>query len=110
MYCVALVTCPSEKQARDIAEAVVRGELAACVNIVPAVRSLYVWEGELQEDVEALMVIKTTRPRLKALENAVISLHPYTVPEFIVLPVEGGSEDYLRWVAEGTDQKSKDSV
>lgn len=109
-FCVALATCESEAQAREIASAVVRNELAACANIVPAVKSLYIWEGELQEDSEALMILKTTWERVDELEESIKALHSYAVPEFIVLPLVAGSEDYLRWMAKGTAQKRKDSV
>ena len=96
---VVLVTAPAE-EAAALARAVVTERLAACVNVVPGVRSIYRWEGEVQDDVEALLVIKTTEARLEALVERVNALHSYDLPEVLALPVAGGSPAYLAWVAE----------
>jgi periplasmic divalent cation tolerance protein len=95
---VVLVTAPSAEKAADIARALVEERLAACGNVVPSVRSIYRWEGKLQDEAEALLVLKTTRARFAALRDRVLALHPYQVPEVLALPVEAGSESYLAWV------------
>ncbi len=96
--CVILVTCPSRLVGERIGRAVVESRLAACVNILSGVRSIYRWEGKIQRDSEVLLLIKTRRGRLAALQRTVKSLHPYTVPEIIALPVTAGSAAYLAWV------------
>ena len=100
---VALSTAPDEATAARIAEALVERRLAACVNVLAGIRSTYRWKGEVQRDDEALLLIKTTRAGIEALKAALPGLHPYEVPELVVLPVRGGSEAYLRWVAEGVE-------
>ena len=99
---VVLVTAPSPDQAAEIARALVEERLAACGNVVPAIRSIYRWEGKVHEDAEALLVLKTTRGRFEALRDRVLALHPYDVPEVIALPVEAGSAGYLDWIASET--------
>ena len=96
---VVLSTLPTADKAAEIARALVEEQLAACVNIVPAVRSIYRWQGATQDDSEALAIIKTTRDRYDALARRVLQLHPYELPELIVLPLEGGHPAYLAWVA-----------
>jgi len=100
--CVVLVTCNQVKEAEAIAEAIVTERLAACVNIIGAqspVQSFYIWEGKLQKDSEILLIIKTATVQLSALETRIRALHSYTTPEFIALPIQGGSADYLSWLA-----------
>lgn len=97
---IALVTAPRGRRAEALAQGLVRERLAACVNIVPGVVSHYRWQGRLCRDAEVLLVIKTTKSRLKAAERWIRARHPYTVPEFLVLPVESGSAPYLNWLAE----------
>jgi len=96
---VVLVTAPTPERAAEIARALVEERLAACGNVVPGLRSIYRWEGKVQEDAEALLVLKTTRARFDALRDRVLALHPYEVPEVIALPVEAGSAPYLAWLA-----------
>jgi periplasmic divalent cation tolerance protein len=96
---VVLVTTPSAERAAEIARAVVGERLAACGNVVPGLRSIYRWEGKVQEDEEALLVLKTTRGRFEALRDRVLALHPYEVPEVLALSVEAGSARYLAWIA-----------
>jgi len=104
---VVLVTCGNLKESRKIAEAVVGKGLAACVNVVSApVQSVYRWKGKVESAKEILLVVKTTIPRLKALEKEVARLHSYEVPEFLVLGVEGGSRGYLRWVHESVSEEA----
>lgn len=97
---VVLVTAPSAEEGRTIARSLVAEHLAACVNVVPGVRSVFFWEGQLQEEVEALLVVKTRRERYEALQRRILELHPYSVPEVLALPVETGSPTYLAWVGE----------
>lgn len=96
---VVLVTTPTPERAAEIARALVDERLAACGNVVSALRSIYRWEGRVQDEAEALLVLKTTRDRFEALRDRVLALHPYQVPEVVALPVEGGSAAYLAWIA-----------
>jgi len=95
---LVLVTAPNEKEAKTIARKAVEKKLAACVNIVPGLTSVYRWEGQVQKDTEVLMLIKTTKKRLGKLEKLVKKLHSYEVPEFVVLKIEGGSSAYMKWL------------
>jgi periplasmic divalent cation tolerance protein len=95
---IVLVTAPSPEKAAEIARALVGERLAACGNVVPAIRSIYRWEGKVHDDAEALLVLKTTRGRFEALRDRVLALHPYDVPEVVALPVEAGSAAYLDWI------------
>ena len=96
---VVLVTTPTPERAAEIARALVEERLAACGNVLPAIRSIYRWEGRVQDDQEALLVLKSTRDRFEALRDRVLALHPYQVPEVIALPVEAGSAADLAWIA-----------
>lgn len=100
--CVVLVTAPSLDVARDLARTIVSEGLAACANLSPGVKSVYTWQGELQEDEEVLMVIKTRQERIPALEARLSGLHPYDVPEFVVLRAEHVAEPYLAWLEGAT--------
>ena len=99
---VVLVTCPSHEVGEQVGRSLVEEQLAACVNVVPGVTSIYRWEGKICRDPEVLLVIKTRRPRLAALIRRVKALHPYSVPEIIALPLVGGSRPYLSWVRDST--------
>jgi periplasmic divalent cation tolerance protein len=95
---VVLCTCPDVATARKLASGLVERGLTACVNILPEIRSIYRWRDELQDESEALMVIKTTRPAYAELESWLLERHPYDVPEVLALPVQRGSAGYLGWV------------
>jgi len=96
---MVLVTCGSLSEARKIARTVVDERLAACVNILAApIHSVYRWKGRVEAAKELLLIIKTTAPKLKALEKEVARLHRYDVPEFLVLRVESGAPSYLKWL------------
>ena len=95
---VVLLTAPDAEVAERIARALVEERLAACVNLVSGVRSIYRWQGALEDDTEILLVAKTAAARCEALAARVEALHPYELPEIVVLPVQGGSERYLGWV------------
>jgi len=97
---VVLVTAPDAETGAGLGRALVAERLVACVNLVPRVRSIYRWEGQVEEDEEVLLVIKTRADRLAALRERVVALHPYDVPEVVALPVVGGSDAYLDWVRE----------
>jgi periplasmic divalent cation tolerance protein len=96
---VVLCTCPDEATAKRIAGALVARRRAACVNLVGPVRSVFVWEGEVCDESEMLLIAKTTEEGYPALEEIVHELHPYDVPEVIAVPVAAGSRPYLDWVA-----------
>ena len=93
-----LVTAPSAEVGTRLARALVDERLAACVNLVPGVRSIYRWAGAVQEDDEVLLVIKTRQDRVSELSRRVHELHPYELPELIAVGVQGGSERYLEWL------------
>jgi len=97
---VVLVTTPSAEDAQTIARTLVTERLAACVNVVPGIRSFFSWEGRVQDETEALLVVKTRRERYEALQRRILELHPYSVPEILALAIEAGSATYLGWVAE----------
>ncbi len=95
---VVLVTAPSADAAATLAHTLVEEKLVACGNVVPAIRSIYRWEGKVHDDAEALLVLKTERRLVPALKARLPELHPYQVPELLVLGVEDGLEAYLEWV------------
>ena len=95
-----MTTCGSLEEARQIARALVERRLAACVNIVPQVESVYRWKGEVETSNEALLVIKTTEGVFERLRAALSELHSYEVPECIEFVVSDGSEAYLNWIGE----------
>jgi periplasmic divalent cation tolerance protein len=95
---VVLVTAPDLAAAARLAKSLVEEGLAACANVVPGVRSIYRWQGEIHDDAEVLLIAKTAASRLSALTARVVALHPYELPEVLALPVAGGSEPYLAWV------------
>lgn len=100
---MVLCTAPAQGQvAATLARALIGERLCACVNIVPTVRSIYEWQGEVQDDTEQLLIIKTTTDRLEALTTRLVELHPYSVPEVIALPIEHGFAGYLDWVTAQT--------
>ena len=95
---VVLCTFPDLPQARHIGTLLVEKQLAACVNLIPSVESIFCWEGKISTESEVLAVFKTTAERLVELEQELLVRHPYEVPELLALPVANGSEAYLKWV------------
>jgi periplasmic divalent cation tolerance protein len=96
---VVLVTVPTGGKAQSLAEGAVEARLAACVNVIPGVVSVYRWKGRVHRDAESLLVIKTSAAKLTALERWIKERHPYETPEFLVLSASGGSKEYLAWLA-----------
>lgn len=101
---LVITNCPDEASANAIALAVVEARLAACVNILPRVQSVYRWQGAVESTSEIPLLIKTTAANYPALEKTIAGLHPYTVPEIIALPIAQGLPAYLNWVAAETIQ------
>jgi periplasmic divalent cation tolerance protein len=97
---VVLTTCGNDDDARGLARALVERRVAACVNAVSKVASTYRWKGEVQQDQETLLIIKTTAARLAAVEQTIRELSKYELPELIALPIESGGADYLAWIRE----------
>lgn len=102
--CLVITNCPDEETANRIALAVVEEKLAACVNILPRVQSIYRWQGAVESAVEVPLLIKTAAAAYPVLEAAIRERHPYDVPEIIALPITAGLPAYLNWVAEETLQ------
>lgn len=97
-YLVVFCTCPEGDSAARLAGALVDAGLAACVNRLPGVVSSFRWQGEVREEAETLLIIKTTNERLAALVERVRALHPYELPEVVAVPVSGGLDKYLDWL------------
>jgi periplasmic divalent cation tolerance protein len=98
-YTVILITAPSTETAKEIARALLDAKLAACVNIIPVVNSLYIWEGEIYDEDEVLLIVKTRAELLdEGLIPTVQRVHPYKVPEIIALPIVKGAKNYLDWI------------
>jgi periplasmic divalent cation tolerance protein len=95
---VVLITAPTDELARSLARALVEERLAACVNIVPGLTSVYAWQGEVNEDIEVLLLVKTTAERLELLATRVHELHPYDVPELVALTPREVEANYLAWL------------
>ena len=101
-YVVVLTTLPAEGDPAEFANALLEERLAACVNIFPEMQSIYRWEGEVEQDTERQVLIKTTSSKLGQLWDRVRELHPYEVPEFLVLPITDGNQAYLQWMRSST--------
>jgi periplasmic divalent cation tolerance protein len=99
---LVLTTLAADADAAALARTLVDERLAACVNVLPAMTSIYRWQGAVEQDREQQLVIKTTADRLPALEGRIRQLHPYELPEFLVLPSSGGSSAYLHWMRDST--------
>ncbi len=103
---VVYTTVPSKKMGELIARRLVETRLAACVNIIPHVESIYRWEGRIQTEGEFLLVIKTVESRLHEVREKIEKLHDYTMPEVVAVPIVGGSEKYLNWLRTETEPES----
>ncbi len=98
-FAIVLVTAPDLKTARVLAKAALKARLAACANLVPKIESHYWWKGKIESGAEVLMIFKTRKTKLGALEQLVMAKHPYDTPEFLVLTLAKGSRKYLQWLA-----------
>jgi periplasmic divalent cation tolerance protein len=105
-HVLILTTLPVDADVVAFAKALVEERLAACVNLLPAMESVYRWEGRVERESERQVIIKTTRERTETLWERVRELHPYEVPEFVVLAIVDGNDAYLRWIADSTRLKS----
>ena len=101
-YVLVMTTLPADADASTFAQTLVDARLAACVNLMGPMESIYRWEGRVDREQERQLLIKTSRDRLTALWDRVRELHPYDVPEFLVVPIVEGNAAYLRWVGEST--------
>ena len=101
-YVLVLTTLPAEADGQAFGRALVDEKLAACVNLFGSMESIYRWEGRVERATERQVVIKTSRDRVSDLRHRVRELHPYEVPEFVVLPVVDGDDAYLRWIGDST--------
>ncbi|XP_006001001.1 protein CutA homolog [Latimeria chalumnae] len=99
-HSAAFVTCPNDKVAKEIARGIVEKKLAACVNVIPQITSVYEWKGKIEEDSEILLMIKTRSSKVTALAEYIRSVHPYEVAEVISLPIDQGNPPYLKWLGE----------
>ena len=104
-YIVVLTTCSSEEEAKNIAKKLVEEHLIACANVIANMFSIYMWQGQLCEEGEVLMVMKSRREHFDKIQNRIQVLHSFDVPEIIALPIVGGSQAYLDWVYQETQNK-----
>ena len=104
---IAVTTCADETVARQISETLIGERLATCINRISGLRSSYLWNGALQDEPEILLMIKTTDARIGELEARLKAIHPYELPELLVLPVLGGNDRYLEWVRQGVAGKDE---
>lgn len=107
LHSIAYVTTPNENSAKELARKLVEHKLAACVNIVPGLTSVYEWEGKLNEDHETLLMIKTRTSRVDELAKFVRENHPYSVAEVISVPIENGNPPYLEWLSRSVPEGKK---
>ena len=105
-FVIALTTLPADFDAVSLAQELVGAGVAACVSILPAMQSIYTWEGAVQVEREQQLLIKTTRAQVEPLWAAVRARHPYELPEFIVVPILDGNEDYLTWIESSVGRPS----
>lgn len=99
---MVFMTVPDSEVGARLVRHVVEEQLAACGNLIPGVRSIYRWKGEVCDDAEILVILKTTAARLDLLRERLVALHPYDCPEVVAVPVTGGHSDYLDWVVAET--------
>jgi periplasmic divalent cation tolerance protein len=101
-FSIVLVTAPDLKTARALAKAALSARLIACANLVPKIESHYWWQGKIESGAEVLLILKTQKSKLTALEKLVLVRHPYDTPEFLVLPLSAGSRKYLDWLVQNS--------
>ncbi len=108
-YQIVLNTCPDLVSAERLAKAILNQELAACVSMVPGIRSLYRWQGKIESSQEQLLVIKTKCSHYRSLEQLIQQLHPYELPEIIAVPIDQGLPSYLQWIDENLSTIHEDN-
>ncbi|MFH1201803.1 MAG: divalent-cation tolerance protein CutA [Candidatus Omnitrophota bacterium] len=99
---VVFITCKNKKEANRIAQGLIKEKLAACVNVINKIESIFFWQGKIDKAAEALLIVKTKKKLLSKLIKKVKVLHSYSVPEIIAIPIIGGSLDYLNWINDVT--------
>lgn len=104
-YQICLCSCPDDETAQILAVSLLETRLAACVNILPAVQSVYQWEGKIERGQEVLLLIKTVQHLFPAIEEHILARHPYELPEIIAVPIETGLKPYLQWIDDVTESK-----
>ena len=97
-YQLVLTTCPDTEAAERVAQALVTERLAACVNILPIAKSIYLWKGEVESAAEQLLIIKSMARAFRSIQKRILELHPYELPEVIAVPIADGLPDYLAWI------------
>ncbi|MCS7244202.1 MAG: divalent-cation tolerance protein CutA [Candidatus Calescibacterium sp.] len=102
-YRVLYITCPNMNDAENIARVLVNNRVAACINIIPNVKSIYTWQDKVEESEEVLLIVKTVEDNLEMLEEIVKKYHPYTVPEIISWGINSGNTEYLKWMNDVTN-------
>ena len=107
-FSLVLVTAPDLKTARALAQVALTARLIACANFVPKIESHYWWQGKIESGQEVLLLLKTKKSRLPALEKLILAQHPYETPEFLVLPLTQGSQSYLQWLTDSVSPPKKD--
>jgi len=106
-FVLALTTLPSDFDTAQLAQEIVGSGLAACVTILPGIRSVYTWQGRIQIEQEQQLNIKTTTSQVDPLWDLVSDRHPYDMPEFVIVPIVDGSEEYLKWVDQSVGPKGE---
>ena len=101
-FAIVLVTAPDLTTARALARAALLARLIACANLIPKIESHYWWQGKIESGAEVLLILKTTKSKLAALEELILAKHPYDTPEFLVLPLRAGNQRYLNWLSRNT--------
>jgi periplasmic divalent cation tolerance protein len=101
-FAVVLVTAPDIKTARALAKSALQARLIACANLVPRMESYYWWQGKIESSTEVLLILKTAKSNLPALEKLILAKHPYDTPEFLALPLRSGNQRYLKWLNQNT--------
>lgn len=104
-FIIALNTCPNAEVASKIARQLVENNLAACVNILPTIQSVYRWQGNIEQDNESLLIIKTRQDKFCQLEALIRQHHPYELPEIVAVPINTGLNEYLNWIDQSLDLK-----
>ena len=97
-YCIVLCTCPDQDSANELAAMLVKNKLAACVNILPGLTSVYEWKGNIEKSQELLLIVKTKSTAFQTVVNAILDRHPYELPEIISIPINNGLANYLSWI------------